>query len=513
MRRTTSRATLVAAAVAGLASLGAAFVAAPMPLGTGSAPLGVLTLAIGAMSAVLMLSAAPERRRPAGLVLMAAGALLAVAGLVLLSRTSYPSLPIAMLGWSLFLSTAASLVPAGWIAAGVAAALAGAGLLGRRRGVVIAAVLLAIGTAGCFAGSALALSVVRSASVLQFDRRGATIAVVLTLTAVPLAALLVRLVAPRLPGWPSLIRAAPEHAHGSHHRALVVTGASIGLGAIAAVAVAGWGAFAPRIVLGEVFPDPVLAACVAEAVDESGPDATVSSTRLEQVLSLACHGDPGPSIRSLTGVEELRNLASLDLSSNEISDLRPLAGLPKLGSLKLTHNLAADLTPLAGLPVLTDLGLSDNAITDLRPLAQVPTLRSLGLASNRVTDLAPLAGLTQLAFLDLSQNQFSDVTPLGGLAQLNRLTLTDNAVADPSALGLLPFLTMLDIARNQVADASTFTGFPSLTELWVGGNPITDLTPLVLLPELMGVDLEGIDSGTPGVADLEARNVYVGGRA
>ena len=65
-------------------------------------------------------------------MLVATGTVLVVAGMVLLFRTNSPSLPLAMLGWHLFLITVSSLVPAGWIAAGVAAMLAGAGLRAAR---------------------------------------------------------------------------------------------------------------------------------------------------------------------------------------------------------------------------------------------------------------------------------------------------------------------------------------------------------------------------------------------
>ena len=63
-------------------------------------------------------------------MLVATGTVLVAAGMVLLSWTNSPSL--AMLGWHLFLITVSSLVPAGWIAAGVAAMLAGAGLRAAR---------------------------------------------------------------------------------------------------------------------------------------------------------------------------------------------------------------------------------------------------------------------------------------------------------------------------------------------------------------------------------------------
>ncbi|WP_407345517.1 leucine-rich repeat domain-containing protein [Pengzhenrongella phosphoraccumulans] len=510
---------VVTGVVAGLTALLALVLAAPMLLQGVPIPLGVLLVALGATPGALLLSAAPERRRPVGLVLVVAGLMLALGGLAAGSRWGFLPLPVAMLTWRLLATAAQSLAPLGLVATGAALALAGAGLLARRRGVVIVAVLLAFGTTGYFAGSTLALSNVLGLAAAGWrDAQALAVSIVLAVVAVLLAVALVRLVAPRRsPGWPSLVRVARVRERGGHRRVRVVAGAGLALGAAAGVAFAAWSTWAPGTVLSDVITDPALAACVAEAMDEPGPEATVSSISFERVLSLSCNGDLAPGmarIRSLNGVAKLTHLATLDLSSNEVSDLTPLTGMPKLGSLKLTHNLVTDLTPLAGLPVLTDLGLTDNAVSDVGPLAQVPTLRYLGLARNQIGDLGPLAGLTGLVELDVSENQVADVEALAALTQLDRLTLSGNTIVDPSVLGALPYLTMLDIARNRIADAGTFVGFGSLTELWVGGNVFTDVSPLAQLPALMGVDVEDTDSATrTGVDVLEAHGIYVGGRA
>ena len=512
------RASRVAAFGAGLTLLAALTLAAPMFLRGVPITMALLLVALGVTPGAFLLAAAPERRRPVGAVLVILGSTLAVGGLVAGSQWGYLPLPVAMFTWRLLATAAYSLALVGLIATGVALALAGAGLLARRRGVVIVAVVLAFGTTGYFAGSTFALSNVLGFAAADWtDLRVLAASIVFLSVALLLAVVLVRLAAPdRQTGWPSLVPVERGRERGRHHRVRLVMGAALGLVAAVAVAAEGWSTWAPGIVLGDVFGDPALAACVAEAMDEPGPEATVSSISFQRVLSLSCNGDLAPSatrIRSLDGLAKLTHLATLDLSSNEVSDLTPLTGLPKLASIKLTHNQVTDLTPLAGLPALTDLGLSDNAVSDLGPLAKIPTLRSLGLAGNQISDLGPLTGLTNLDELDVSENQISVVDALAGLTQLNRLTLTGNSIGDPSVLGTLPFLTMLDIARNQITDAGTFVGFESLTELWVGGNPLTDVSQLATLPALLGVDLEEADPTTVGIDALEAHGIYVGGRA
>jgi hypothetical protein len=81
--------------------------------------------------------------------------------------------------------------------------------------------------------------------------------------------------------------------------------------------------------LGEVFPDPALAACVAVAAGL--PDATgdAADADLDAIEQLHCDGGASAPevIRSLDGVEELTSLSVLDVPRNQITDLAPVASL------------------------------------------------------------------------------------------------------------------------------------------------------------------------------------------
>ncbi|HEY9692307.1 MAG TPA: leucine-rich repeat domain-containing protein [Oculatellaceae cyanobacterium] len=73
---------------------------------------------------------------------------------------------------------------------------------------------------------------------------------------------------------------------------------------------------------------------------------------------LNCHRQTG--VTSLEGIQALRNLTSLDLHYNKISDVKPLRGLTKLTTLTLNSNQISDVEPLIGLTELTDLSLSSH---------------------------------------------------------------------------------------------------------------------------------------------------------
>lgn len=72
-----------------------------------------------------------------------------------------------------------------------------------------------------------------------------------------------------------------------------------------------------------------------------------------------------------------RDIAELDLSSNQQKDISVLKNFPKLRILNLRNNGITDVQVLAGLTELEDVNLCDNAVTSLRPLYKLKKLRTL----------------------------------------------------------------------------------------------------------------------------------------
>jgi hypothetical protein len=488
----------IAATVVALIGLGRGLIALLEPVAVRA---DVLLLPLCLLPVALLIGARTRARVPVAALLLLAGGVLTVVGVVQAVGDHHLDPYLATLSrWNvIWFGTGLSAFPAA-----LALLFAGAGLLASRRWPLTTGLVLAAVTTGWFALAALA------GPVSMADDHGFwldTSALLATACYGVVGLFLLVMAAAGRPVYGPPTPPGVPAGRPARRGPLVATGVVITL--LAAATLGWWLLLAPRVALAEVFADPALARCVAAETGTADASGTVSESDLGQVLSLTCGG----GIESLSGVERLVNLASLDLRDNEIRDLSPLEGLEKLSQLTLTGNQIADLAPLATLPVLTDLGLSGNQVHDLGPLADVPSLRLLGLADNQISDLSPLAGLTGLAELDLSRNAITDVRPLSTLAQLNRLQVTDDRIADLAPLGRLAALTSLDVSGNQVADVSGLAGAQRLDELWLGRNPLTDITRLTALPALTGVDLEGVDPATPGVAELRARGVFVGGFA
>lgn len=101
-----------------------------------------------------------------------------------------------------------------------------------------------------------------------------------------------------------------------------------------------------------------------------------------------------PDFKGITGLSKLK---SLNLYSNELSDLSSIAYLDTIEDLKVHTNKIKDLTPIKNFKNLKELNISENVITDLSPLEDLP-LESLKISEEQIPklDLTPIMGKTNL---------------------------------------------------------------------------------------------------------------------
>src|SRR5271157_2184368 len=161
---------------------------------------------------------------------------------------------------------------------------------------------------------------------------------------------------------------------------------------------------------------------------------------------------------NITGISDwsvLKNLTTLGLTSDKISDVSPLKGLKNLTMLDLRGTQVSDVSPLKALKNLTSLYLwATTQVSDVSPLKELTKLTTLILYDTKVSDVSPLKGLTNLTMLDLNNTQVSDLSPLKELKNLTLLKLSHTPVSDVSPLKELKNLTALNLASTQVRDVS-----------------------------------------------------------
>ena len=152
-------------------------------------------------------------------------------------------------------------------------------------------------------------------------------------------------------------------------------------------------------------------------VDDLVPFSIEPLTRLTQLVSLRL---ALPGLIDIDGLDELKNLEELDLSSNyELTNIDSLAALNQLIWLSLEDcPELTNLTPLSTLSELKTIDLSScKSLTDVSPLAGLHKLQYLNLKGcDALTDISPLANLNELRELDLTDcHRITDLSSLAAL--------------------------------------------------------------------------------------------------
>jgi Leucine-rich repeat (LRR) protein len=190
----------------------------------------------------------------------------------------------------------------------------------------------------------------------------------------------------------------------------------------------------------------------------------------------------GNQIVDITALAPLTGLTHLDIGQNHIRDVSALTRMTGLYDIALDHNEISQ--GLEALSRYTSVNLASNQVSDLSPFARFPNLGALYLNDNRVTDLGPLAGYATLGVLDVSYNAISDLGPVATMTGLGVLQAAHNRIADlpPLARSAAPFT--LDVSGNLVRDLTPLAGLPRYSTIDARDNLITDLAPLTAVPQL-----------------------------
>jgi len=256
------------------------------------------------------------------------------------------------------------------------------------------------------------------------------------------------------------------------------------------------------------FPDKNLEKAIREEIQ--CPNGDILKDDVAKITTL--QNTQAKHITNLSGLENLTNLAMLNLSNNQISNIEPLKGLINLTNLNLASNKMTNIEPLKNLTSLTHLNLAINQMANIDPLKGLTNLTNLNLASNKMTNIAPLKRLTNLTNLDLATNQMTNIEPLSGLTKLTNLDLATNQISNIESLKGLTNLTKLDLATNQMSNIEPLKKLPNLTNLNLATNQMTNIDSLKGLTNLTNLNLNAnkienyspssIYCRTPGKVDI-----------
>jgi len=110
-------------------------------------------------------------------------------------------------------------------------------------------------------------------------------------------------------------------------------------------------------------------------------------------------------------VRTYKESSSLDLSNKKIINISDIVGLNQLKD-------------------LTSLNLKSNQITEIKGLDHLVNLKSLNLSNNQITEIKGLENLTRLEVLDLMDNKIDELKGLEYLNNLRRFMVYGNPLYD-----------------------------------------------------------------------------------
>ena len=221
-----------------------------------------------------------------------------------------------------------------------------------------------------------------------------------------------------------------------------------------------------------VFKDANLKRLILEkypAIDLNG-DGNISALEAEKVTTLDLSLEdkntaPAASVvRRIDGLQHFKNLVTLNLRRQSVTNVALVSQLTKLETLNLGEN--------------------DFETIDLKPLTQLKDLRLYKNERLKTVDLSANTALEQLYL----QNTGLEKLDLTGLNSLINIT-ANNCNITKLVCSNLPNLERLEVVKNKLTELN-LSNLPSLRELHANSNAITELN-LTQLPALQRLNLYG----------------------
>ncbi|CAG5114938.1 unnamed protein product [Candidula unifasciata] len=184
----------------------------------------------------------------------------------------------------------------------------------------------------------------------------------------------------------------------------------------------------------------------------------------------------------------LKNVESLDLGLNKISNVTWLPHNSKLFSLALNLNSISDAKQLSNVlrpfaSTLDTVLLSHNRLTVIPDLSFLTRIDTFDLSYNLISDPASGALHNETTMLDLSFNQLPSIPVIyRGLKLVSSMTLTHNLIHVVQGSSIPVWIAYLYLEFNLITELSD-TSFPdnsSLQVLLLDGNPLVKISNLAL---------------------------------
>lgn len=152
------------------------------------------------------------------------------------------------------------------------------------------------------------------------------------------------------------------------------------------------------------------------------PDAEIAFSGIEELVQLESLDVSQNDLKSIDFLRPLTGLRELLINYNEIPSLEPLKEHRQIYMLIADNNPLGNLNDVAALEALEILNISDCRIRSLEPLCALKKLRKLDVSSlffdaataNMILDYSPIARMEALEEMSISREDIYRLEPLAG---------------------------------------------------------------------------------------------------
>ena len=175
---------------------------------------------------------------------------------------------------------------------------------------------------------------------------------------------------------------------------------------------------------------------------------------------------------AIANLKHMKNLKSLNLDDNFITDLSVLDELDQLEKIHFSNNNVSDISFAEDMENLTQITGENSGVSDISPLKGKTKLTHVFFGNAYVTDITPLADSRNLQKIGFNEAQIGDLEALRGMTELEMVCLSGCNISDISPLTDSHNLQYVYLGRNNVSDLSPLKNCTGITDLFLDNNPI-----------------------------------------
>ena len=237
---------------------------------------------------------------------------------------------------------------------------------------------------------------------------------------------------------------------------------------------------------------------------------------VKQLLSLELKND---GITDISFISGLNKISYLDLSDNYINDISPIVSIDKLYTLRLNNNNISDVSILKDMNIesiylsgnigITGYGeLSNAVLIDISNcgLDNIEDMRPgyINISNNNITTLPNLKDSNDsdpFILINASNNKISDLSNLNKKYKYQSLDLSNNQISDISILNDIN-VTNVNLSNNKITDTSKYNN-DKIAYLNLSGNKDIKITKT--LKNVQSIDLSNCNiNSLNDLFDLES---------